>query len=141
MTDATFEKVSRSDKRFYGPPKLLLCGFPPDAQPNFEKVLQFAGMEKVPRIWVTQDQEHSRISDLLDLPDGEGAGVTSPLPRAIVVSGITQKELIGLMEVCRRTGMKDALWATLTPTSETWTVRRLLAELAAEREAFAKRSR
>ncbi|MFZ7113725.1 MAG: DUF3783 domain-containing protein [Desulfatiglandales bacterium] len=141
MTDATFEKVSRSDKRFYGPPKLLLCGFPADAQPNFVKVLQFAGMEKVPRIWVTQDQEHSRISVLLDLPHGEGAGVTSPLPRAIVVSGITQKELIGLMEVCRRTGMKDALWATLTPTSETWTVRRLLAELAAEREAFAQRSR
>ena len=141
MTDATFEKVSRSDKRLYGPPKLLLCGFSADVQSNFMKVLEFAGVEKVPRVWVTQDQEDTQISALLDLPDGEGAGVTSPLPRAVVVSGVRQKELIGLMDICRKTGMKDALWATLTPTSETWTVRRLLAELGAERDALSKRNR
>ena len=75
MTDATFEKVSRSDKRLYGPPKLLLCGFSADVQSNFMKVLEFAGVEKVPRVWVTQDQEDTQISALLDLPDGEGAGV------------------------------------------------------------------
>ena len=52
-----------------------------------------------------------------------------------------EKELIALMTVCRKTGMKDSLWATLTPTSETWTLRQLLSELAAEREALSKRKK
>ena len=105
------------------------------------KVLEFAGMREMPRTWVTHHQADSLISDLLTLPNGSGFGESSQLPRAIVVSGLTERELIGLMTVCRKTGMKGALWATLTPTSETWTLRDLLAELAAEREALDRRKR
>ena len=90
---------------------------------------------------MTHHQADSLISDLLTLPNGSGFGESSQLPRAIVVSGLTERELIGLMTVCRKTGMKGALWATLTPTSETWTLRDLLAELAAEREALDRRKR
>jgi hypothetical protein len=35
--------------------------------------------------------------------------------------------------------MQQALWATLTPTSETWTLEALLAELAAEQQALSKK--
>jgi hypothetical protein len=35
--------------------------------------------------------------------------------------------------------MKPPLWATLTPTSETWTVQDLLKELAAEHLAMQQR--
>ena len=139
MTDATFEKVSPSDKPLYGPRKLLLCGFSSDTQSKFIKVLEYAGVVNVPRVWVTHDQGDTPISELIKLPNGSGVGVSSQLPRAIVVSGVMEKELITLMTVCRKTGMKDALWATLTPTSETWDLRRLLSELAAEREALSKR--
>jgi hypothetical protein len=38
MTDGTFEKVQHSDNRMYGPPKLLICGFPAPAQPKFMKL-------------------------------------------------------------------------------------------------------
>jgi hypothetical protein len=34
--------------------------------------------------------------------------------------------------------MMNALWATLTPTSESWTIQQLLTELAAERKAMGK---
>lgn len=95
----------------------------------------------VPRIWVTHDQSDMPISELIELPDGSGFGISSQLPRAIVVSGVMEKELIALMTVCRKTGMKDALWATLTPISETWDLQRLLSELAAEREAISKRNK
>jgi hypothetical protein len=37
--------------------------------------------------------------------------------------------------------MKQALWATLTPTSETWTIQSLLTELAAEHEMMQQRKR
>ena len=80
------------------------------------------------------------LSALLQLPDNSGASVSSGLSRAIVVSGISQNELINLMAVCKKAGMMNALWATLTPVSENWTIQQLLAELAAERKAMTKNS-
>ncbi len=138
MDDASFEKVSRSDKPLYGPRKLLLCGFPVAVQPKFGTVLNMAELNDLSLIWVDTDKAEIRISNLLALPDGAGKGVSSELPRGIIVAGITETELHRLMAVCRQTGMKHALWAVLTPTSETWTVQELLTELQAEREALAK---
>jgi len=37
--------------------------------------------------------------------------------------------------------MKAPLWATLTPTSETWTIQSLLKELAAEHKAMQQQKR
>jgi hypothetical protein len=52
------------------------------------------------------------------------------------MAGITQSELHRLMSACRQSTMKPTLWATLTPTSETWTIQNLLIELAAEHRAM-----
>ena len=139
MSQATFEKISRSDKPLYGPRKLLLCGFTADIQPKFGAVLEMAGLADIPKVWVKPEQAHHRLSDLLDLQDETGRGTDSALPRAIIVSGITEKSLHRLMTVCRKSGMKQALWAVLTPTSETWTMQALLNELANERKAMEKR--
>ncbi len=139
MVDAIFEKVTTSDKPLYGPRKLMLCGFPSEAQPKLETVLEMVGMQDVPKIWVSNDQGDMTLSALLQLPDNSGASVSSNLPRAIVVAGISQKELISFMTVCKKAGMMNALWATLTPTSEGWTIQQLLAALAAERKAMTKK--
>jgi len=140
MVDATFEKVTTSDKPLYGPRKLLLCGFSSTAQPKLETVLEMVALQEVQKIWVSGDQGHMALSALLQLPDNSGASVSSNLPRAIIVAGISQNELIGLMTVCKKAGMMNALWATLTPRSEGWTIQQLLTELAAERKAMAKNS-
>jgi len=140
MVDATFEKVTTSDKPLYGTRRLLLCGFSSAAQLKFETVLDRVGLRETPKIWVSDDQADMALSALLLLPDNSGASVSSNLPRAIVVAGISQKELINLMTVCKKAGMMNALWATLTPTSENWAVRQLLAELAAERKAMTKKA-
>jgi len=140
MIDATFEKVTTSDKPLFGPRKLLLCGFPSGAQSKIGTVLEMVGLREVPTIWVLEDQGGMAISELFQLPDNSGESVSSNLPRAIVVAGISQNELISLMTVCRKAGMMNALWATLTPTSENWTIQQLLAELAAERKAMTKKS-
>jgi len=138
MDDASFEKVSRSAKPLYGPRKLLLCGFPADAQPKFGVVLKMADLTNLSAVWVGSAQADTRIADLLELPDGAGGGESSGLSRAIIVSGITENELHRMMAVSRKTGMKHTLWAVLTPTSETWTIQELLTELMAEREAMQK---
>ena len=115
--DAEFEKISRSDAAMYGPRKLLLCGFGAGAQEKFLKVLEFAGLLEVPRVWAAAEQGEATVSDLFGLPDGTGEGVGSALPRAIVVAGITEKELQRLMMICKNSGMKKTLWAALTRSS------------------------
>jgi len=141
MTDGTFEKVNRSDNPMYGPRKLLLCGFPAQAQPKFSAVLAMAGLAGIAVLWANQQHAAKSLSELLDLPDGSGAGQDSTLSRAIIVSGITENQLHSLMAVCRKNGMKPALWAALTPTSEAWPLSHLLGELQVERKALSKRKR
>jgi hypothetical protein len=139
MTNGTFEKVQRSDQPMYGPRKLLLCGFPAAAQPAFLDVLKLAGLEGIPVVWASEEKENDTLAALLTHSDGNGMGNDSTLARAIIVAGITQNELHVLMTTCRQGGMRPALWAALTPTSQTWPLKQLLAELQAERKALAER--
>jgi hypothetical protein len=141
MTEkGTFEKVRHTDTPMYGPSGLLLCGFPAAAQSTFMAVLKMAGLEAVPIVWANESHQAKTLGELLALPAGSGADEESTLPRAVIVSGITENQLHGLMTRCRTSGMQPALWAALTPTSATWPLSRLLAELQAERRALAKRS-
>ncbi len=141
MTDAKFEKVSRTDQPLYGPRKLLLCGFSQSVQPNFNKLLELIGLSEIPKVWVTENQADIQVGELLKLEDSSGWGISSELPRAIIMAGITQNEMHELMTGCRKSRMKQTLWATLTPTSEAWTIQSLLTELAAEHEAMQKRKK
>jgi hypothetical protein len=138
---STFEKVSRSEKLLYGPRKLLLCGFGAEAREKFNGVLGMVGLADVPRVWVATEQGEMTLADLLELADGSGEEAASALPRAVIVSGITEAQLISLMTVCRKSGMQAAFWAVLTPVSEKWSVQQLLAELAREREALQRGKR
>jgi hypothetical protein len=139
MTDDGFQKVDQSDSLLYGPRKLLLCGFPAHAQSKFMTLLKMIGLSEMPVVWVTDDQADTHVAELVQLEDGAGTGSSSDLPRAIVMSGISQMELHLLMSGCRKSGMQQPLWATLTPTSETWPIRDLLKELAAEHAAMKNR--
>jgi Domain of unknown function (DUF3783) len=139
MTDGEFQKVARTDRPLYGPRKLLLCGFAAEVQPKFIKLLEMIGLSEMPLVWVTEDQAGLSVGELVGLENGTGTGLSSQLPQAVVMSGITQKELHVLMSGCRQAEMKQALWATLTPTSETWPLQNLLRELAAEHRAMQAR--
>ena len=141
MNNAKFQKVSRSDKLLYGPRKLLVCGFSPDIRPKFMTLLEMIGLSGIPIVWVPEDQGDVCVRELLELEDGTGEGLSSGLPRAIIMSGITQNELHQLMAGCRKSGMKRPLLATLTSISETWTIQNLLHELAAEHTAMQKGKR
>lgn len=141
MNDGTFQRVQHSENRLYGPEKLLLCGFPVAAQSKISAVLKAAGLENLAVVWANENDGGQTLAALLDLPGGSGADQDSSLPRAIIVSGITENQLHHLMTTCRQAGMRQALWATLTPTSESWPLSQLLAELQAERDAMAKRTR
>ncbi len=137
MAEARFEKLNCSDAALYGPRKLVLCGFGREAQPKFKAVVEMAGLADVPLVWAVAEDATATVGDLFARPDGTGLGVGSALKRAVIVAGIAENELHTLMNVCKRSGMQSALWAALTPTSETWTLKVLLGELSAERRQLA----
>ena len=139
MSEGGFEKVSASDEPMYGPRRLLICGFSAEIQPHLVKLLEILKLSDIPRIWGTGEHAGSPISEVLALEDNTGSGVSSELPRAIIMCGLTQNELHLLMSGSREAGMRPPLWATLTPTSETWTVQDLLKELLAEHQAMQQR--
>ncbi len=141
MNDGGFERVTHSDRALYGTRKLLLCGFPVPAQSKFGTVLQMAGLAELPVVWVDEARQDDTLSNLFDLPHGTGEGKASTLDRAVIVGGITEKQLHALMSTCRKTGMRQTLWAVLTPTSENWSLSSLLSELNAERKALARRKK
>ncbi len=136
MSEAGFEKVSASDEPMYGPRKLLICGFSSEIQPHVAKLLEIIKLSDIPRIWVTEEHAGTPIAEVLALEDNTGWEASSALPRAIIMCGLTQNELHLLMSGSRQAGMQPPLWATLTPTSETWTVQDLLKELTAEHQAM-----
>jgi len=141
MPPAGFEKIDRSQKQFFGPRKLLMCGFSAKAQTTFTTLLEMVGLQSVDLVWVSSDQNARTIEDLMQEPHGFGQGVSSDLPMAIIVAGIAEIELHQLMSGCRQAKMPQALWATLTPVSKEWPLSALLEELEAERRALAQAKR
>ncbi len=139
MTGGTFQRVEKTDERMYGPRGLLVCGYPAEEHgPLMEFISRFGGGDLCV-VFVSDVDKDRSLMELLTMPHESGKGLPSSLDRAMVLSGFTQRELYGLMAAFRKVGLPRQLWATLTPASESWTVRELLKELAREAEAMSRK--
>jgi hypothetical protein len=137
---STFSRVTRTSQALYGPRKLLICGFTPEGQTFLDEVVANSAIRDLPLAYAgTSDLEMS-LADIVSRPENTGRGEASRMPAAIIMAGITENELHLLMSSYRSAGLPNPLWATLTPTSEAWTLRQLLTELSAEREALEKQA-
>ncbi len=132
------KKVGKSAKKMYGPRKFLVCGYSEQDQQTLLSLLEESGLKSVPVVFATSNDLQRTIKDMLGADDKTGAGEEAEMSRAIVVSGLTQKELHILMTAYRKAKLPAQLWAALTPTSEQWTVAALLEELAAEKKEIRK---
>ena len=138
MSDGDFRAVGSSDERMFGPRKIIVCGFSPDDQEAF-RMLTAAGLADMPLVFPGAGQAGSSLGEIVGMPDGTGYGEASELERAVILSGLTEKELHEIMAGYRRLGLPGPLWATLTEISIGWPLSALLKELAAERESFLRR--
>ncbi|MBN1106538.1 MAG: DUF3783 domain-containing protein [Deltaproteobacteria bacterium] len=132
----TFRKVPRSGKRMHGPRALLICGYPEGERGRFLEMLEAIGLGAVPMVFATYEDLDATVGDLLTSSDKAGLEAASPMQRAVVMSGFTQKELHTLMGAYREAGLPHQLWATLTPVSERWPLGTLLRELERESESL-----
>ena len=133
-----FKKVGKSDKKMYGPRKLLVCGYTEAERRVLLSLLKENGLSAFPVIFATNSDLQRTLKEVLDSDDRYDNGEVSGIKRAVIMSGFTQKELHALMGAYRGSQLPAQLWATLTPVSENWPVAGLLDELAAEAEAIKK---
>ncbi|MBN2033442.1 MAG: DUF3783 domain-containing protein [Deltaproteobacteria bacterium] len=140
MEEGTFEKVGQSEKRMYGPKGIIVCGYPPSEHSFLLMFTEKAGFHDRPVIFAGSNDASTCLKEILSLPALWGMGEVSEMPRALILSGFTHKELHQVMSAYRHAGLPRQFWATLTPVSETWTVGRLLEELQKENKALSKSS-
>jgi hypothetical protein len=136
MAQGTFKKVGKSKNQMYGPRGILVCGYLPGEQSSLLRLLEQNGFRDLPVIFAADHYSTKSLKEVLALDDKAGLGKQSKMKRAIIMSGFTQKDLYKLMAIYRLSEMPSPLWATLTPTSENWSISHLLDELAAESEAM-----
>jgi len=139
MSDGDFEAVGTSDERMFGPRKIIVCGFSVDDQKAFREMTAGAGTASMPMVFAGTRDAATTLGELVEMPEGTGYGLASELERAVILSGLTEKELHGIMAGYRSLDLPGPLWATLTESSVDWPLSELLKELAAEREAFLAR--
>ncbi len=136
---AEFKKVDKSDKKMYGPRGLLVCGYPEEERETFQEFISKTEMGEIPVIFGINEDVETKLGELFTHEHRAGIKGPSELPRSVIMSGLSQNELHGLMGAYREHGFEKQLWATLTPTSETWTLKALLIELLAEARAMQKK--
>lgn len=137
MVKSDFSKVTGSAKKLlYGQRGALVCGYGAAEQDMLLAMLERWNLSDVPVIFAGMDDAERPVGEVLREPAGHGRGTDSPLPRAMILSGVTEKELNTIMAAWKHLGLPPQNWAALTPTSEAWTVMDLLAELDMERIAM-----
>ena len=134
-----FNKIDKSDKKMYGPRGLIVCGYPEDERNKFLDFIVSINLSDVSIIFAVNEDVEKILGELFTHEHKSGITGPSDLPRAVIMSGLSQNELHDLMGSYRKAGFVSQIWASLTPTSETWTLKALLIELLAEARAMQKR--
>ena len=131
-----FTKIGKSKKRIYGPEGLLVCGYPEEERIDFLKLVYKVGLAGIRVVFASSHDLGTSVVDILSHENRAGIVGASNMPRAVVMSVLTQNELHRLMAAYRKAGFAGQIWATLTPVSEKWPLEQLLNELQAEDKAM-----
>ncbi|NCC26155.1 MAG: DUF3783 domain-containing protein [Deltaproteobacteria bacterium] len=136
--EATFTRLGQADEPMFGPRALLVCGFPVQDQIKLLRGLSGAGsLGDLNVIFATDEDQELVISEILDREHRSGMGQVSPLARATIMSGCTEQEVHGLLNLFKTLRFTPQLMATLTPTSAQWSLEDLLTEMNRERATLA----
>jgi len=125
--------VGESKKRMYGPRGILVCGFSSEERKSILKMLSDKKFKNLPVVYTTNADRTELMKDMITRAHKTGLEDMCKLDRAIIMSGLTEKEFHRTMTTYKKLKMVKPLWASLTPTSENWTVESLISELNSEK--------
>jgi hypothetical protein len=134
--NGTFKPLGDSDTKMHGDTAVLVAGHPPTDRERLQDLLVEIELSHLPLHFVPDSLGDLTLRELSGGRVDGHSDEPSMLPRAVVMSGLAERELHLLMKAYRESGLAQPSWAVVTPASETWTLRRLLEELGREREAL-----
>lgn len=134
--ETTFRPIGDSEKKMHGNTAILISGFSADEQSSLSEHFPEWAMENVSLVVVATDTLSLTLAEATALPNKTNMGRTADLPRAVVMSGLQERQLNAFMRGYREAGFTRPMWASVTPHSEQWTVKYLLVELVKERKAM-----
>jgi len=132
----TFAEIGKTEDRMYGPRALLVCGYAEEERPDFLSLIEASLPEDIRVIFAATPDLGTRMGYLFIREAKAGLMEASVMPRAVIMSGLTENELHGLMAAYKQAGFKRQIWAALTPVSEDWPLEFLLKELQTEDRAI-----
>ena len=133
---STFKPVGDTAERMHGHPAVITAGFTPAEQGELQALLAALDMPDVALIFASGPRADLPLSELAALASETGFGEQAKLPRASVMSGLSEQQFNRLMSLYRASELPQPLWAAVTPHSESWSLRALLVELVKERESL-----
>lgn len=139
----TFVAIGESEQRLFGPTAIVLCGFSPDGQKALRQLWAQSGLGEIPvRAAAAADLQRTclEVAEGGTLLTATPEGVESSMPRAVLLSGLMERQVTQVMRIYRESGAPAPLWAALTEHSQSWPLSGLLRELEQERKAFEKMS-
>ena len=134
----SFKKVGGSRQKMFGPRGILVCGFSTDLRKAILEIFEDKKFKKITVIFTGENDGDALVKNMFSRDHQAGMAENCSLTPAIVMSGLTEQELHYTMAAYKKTGLPRPLWATLTPTSQNWTVAALVDELNTERLHFEK---
>lgn len=128
----TFAEIGKTEDRMYGPRALLVCGYEAEERSVFLSLIEKTVPADIRVVFASTPDLGTCMGDLVIREDNTGSTEASAMPRAVIMSGLKENELHGLMAAYKESGFKRQIWAALTPVSEKWPLKSLLKELQAE---------
>ncbi|MDA1044806.1 MAG: DUF3783 domain-containing protein [Verrucomicrobia bacterium] len=134
----TFKPIGHGHQRMVGETALLVSGYGQADQSCLCDLLKTHGLDAIPAVFIDEHRADLDLETLAAERHVSSTDNTSALPRAIIMSGLTERELHALMKAYRESGLPRQVWASVTPVSRHWTLRTLLNELSKEKEELRK---
>jgi hypothetical protein len=134
--DTTFESIDQDEAPGVGPAAVLLCGFAEQEVDPVGRLLAEAGAPDHAVIRVSEAMLGGTLQAALTATAPGPAVAADKLPRAVILSGLTGRQLHAVIDGWAGAGLAPPIWASTTPHNLEFTVRDLLRELLAEQRAL-----
>jgi Domain of unknown function (DUF3783) len=135
MSQAEFRRIDQDEGGPLGPDAVLLCGYSIEESRGISSLLGRIEASGHRVILCTEAMLGQTLAEALGTADEALPVPPDKLPRVIVLSGMTGEQVRALLDQYSALKLPRPIFATVTPTNRSFTVRDLLVDLLKEHRA------
>ena len=134
------KEIGESNNKLYGEYAVLYAGFSKNEK---EKLRDFSKShsQELKVVFACKDDGELLLKEIFKRQDEGCIEDDSDFPKTVILSGFTEKELLGFLKKLKTLDIDYELAAVLTKFSKDWKFKDLIGELIKEREELTKRNK